>query len=846
MQKCFTFPSTEVSEMFINIRKPVDWNKRSFRDNMMEPVRGIGELVLSEETSISGFFSSLSDHIEALIISLLASLLAYYIIQIVKKNRSKRPVSPEKHQKLRQRIFVGRKEELAELGQLFETQPITLITGMAGIGKTTLADQFIKSLKNLKIHRYSFKEASLDDFFSKLGQFFSAQEYPRFAEFIKDSKYSFEEIAQHALRILNNEKFALFIDDFQKANTEQVNSIFALFQAKLEKSRIVIMSRERPLFLREVPMKLKPLEGLKEHESLELLRKLASNRKDEELVKIHRKVDGHPKALELFAISLNYLSLKDLLEKKFGKEAAPYLIQELWNEISKDEKKLLSRYAVFRKPEKFEALQFIYNKRNLEEVLKFVINKYLLEFEDPCYKMHQIVAEFAYSMLKNKKKYHKNAFKFYKNHLISAENRLEAIYHLIKAEKIKDAAHLTHKEAGELIAHGYASKLSEFLSRFKEEELGKRDWVSICINKGFIHWLHGELNEALNEYEKALATSKKIRYKKGIADSLNRLGQLCYRQRKFDKGIEYNIDALEIYKELGDLHGQGRTQNDLGLLHADKADLDTAREYYERSIELFEKTQNIFEKARTLGNLGSVYGAKGEYEKALDCYSESLKLKKESGDTLGIAHTSVNIGKIHYLRDENDEAIMYYNKGLEIMRDFGDTHVVAMILGNLTGAYIEKGDFDEAIEYANESIGLFEQLKDVLGKAMMNYSFADIYTRKKELKKALNYVEKGMDLFTKVNFEPGLGGMYEILGRIHKFKGNYQKSEGYFRKSIEIFEKYGMINELAGSQFQLGLLYEEEGYKEKAKTQLGNSLKNYERLKIKNKIEEVLKIIEDT
>jgi tetratricopeptide (TPR) repeat protein len=825
---------------------------------MIEPVKEMSKLVLSEELSISGFSSSLSEYIEALIISLLASLLSYYIIQFMRKRKIKilekiaakcRKETLENIEldiKLPQRIFVGRREELAELEQLFWTQPLILITGMAGIGKTTLANQFSKSLKNFRIHQYSFREASLDDFFSKLAEFFSAQGYPRFAELIKDSRYSFEEIAQHALRILNNEEFALFIDDFQKANTEQVNSIFALFQAKLEKSRIVIMSRERPLFLREVPIKLRPLEGLKEHESLGLLRTLVSKYEDEKLVKIHRKVDGHPKALELFAISLSYLSLDDLLEKKFGKKAAPYLIQELWNKISKDEKKLLSRYAVFRKPEKFEALQRTYNKRNLEEVLKSVINKYLLEFEDPFYKMHQIVAEFAYSVLEDKKKYHKIAFEFYENNFISAENRLEAIYHLTRAEETKDAARLTHKEAEELIAHGYASKLSEFLSIFKEKELDKKDWVGICINKGFIHWLHGELNEALNEYEKALAISRKIRYKEGIADSLNRLGQLCYRQREHDKGIEYNTNALEIYKELGDLHGQARTQNDLGLLHFDKGDLDTAREYYEKSIELFEKTQNTFEKARTLGNLGSVYGAKGEYEKALDYYGESLRLKKESGDTLAMAHTAVNIGKVHYLRDENDEAIMYYNEGLEIMRDFGDTHVIAMILGNITGAYVEKGDFEKALEYANESIGLFEQLGDIFGKAMMDYSFADIYTRKRELEKALNYVEKGMDFFTKVNFEPGLGGMYEILGRINKFKGDYQKSEDYFRKSIEIFEKYGMINELAGSQLQLGLLYKETGDKLRAKTQLENSLKSYERLRIGKRIEEVQKIIENT
>src|SRR5687767_14534129 len=78
----------------------------------------------------------------------------------------------------------------------------------------------------------------------------------------------------------------------------------------------------------------------------------------------------------------------------------------------------------------------------------------------------------------------------------------------------------------------------------------------------------------------ALALSRKIRFVKGEAVSLNRISN-AYRQfGNYPKSMEYLLQALKINEKINNRDGLRRNINNLGLIYFDQGDYRKALEYY--------------------------------------------------------------------------------------------------------------------------------------------------------------------------------------------------------------------------------------------------------------------------
>ncbi len=105
--------------------------------------------------------------------------------------------------------------------------------------------------------------------------------------------------------------------------------------------------------------------------------------------------------------------------------------------------------------------------------------------------------------------------------------------------------------------------------------------------------------EQANKYaEEALALSRELNYKKGIAGSYFSLGRIYRAQFNLTEARSYYLKSVQIYKELGD--------------HKAVADITN--------------------------KIGITYGIQGEYEKALDFFNRSKEANEELGEKQKIAN----------------------------------------------------------------------------------------------------------------------------------------------------------------------------------------------------------------
>jgi tetratricopeptide (TPR) repeat protein len=125
------------------------------------------------------------------------------------------------------------------------------------------------------------------------------------------------------------------------------------------------------------------------------------------------------------------------------------------------------------------------------------------------------------------------------------------------------------------IAVGLASCLAEFLAWRRQ----LTDWVAVAQVAA-----HGATH--LNDPSKQ-------------ADALEYLGLALWEVRRFDEAITAHTQAGDIYRELGDRHGEGRTWNNFGLALQAVRRFDEAWRAWEQAVRAFEDSGDL-ESAETM------------------------------------------------------------------------------------------------------------------------------------------------------------------------------------------------------------------------------------------------------
>ena len=91
---------------------------------------------------------------------------------------------------------------------------------------------------------------------------------------------------------------------------------------------------------------------------------------------------------------------------------------------------------------------------------------------------------------------------------------------------------------------------------------------------------------------------------------------------------------MKISRELGDIHGQGKTHGNLGLVYQSQGRWNDALDCYEKSLKIFSELGDIHGEGKTLKNLGLFHFQQGKVEKAMEHWQNALtKLHPDSPET---------------------------------------------------------------------------------------------------------------------------------------------------------------------------------------------------------------------
>jgi tetratricopeptide (TPR) repeat protein len=716
-----------------------------------------------------------------------------YLDQKRKENTSQEILSnyspsmlPYYPERLKQFVTEYRTEELVKFLTYIENHRILLISGVAGIGKTTIARALV-DLRPLNVPEpfwFNFnqnKDAKLGDILERLALYLNAPEIVAFESEKREPGQS--DVDKLIDKLQKRSQVWLIFDDLSTILEDQyfadkgIELLFSSLRYGTHNAKILITSRIVPILENGESLidvtegeERQHLKGLTTDFEIDYLSRNGLDQlKPEKLKELAQSVDGNPLALKLLVELVKEFGVEDILKDlsiySEEKENTILKARKLFYKLSGNEKELLERISVYREPVNMKCLKEMFTENTPKNAVKKLIDKSLLETDyNGNYWLHPLVQEFAYNDLENKKAVHIIAVKYYLSLPLPE-----------KPSEKKDVQSLI-----EAYYHAYMG--------------GEYDLAADIIlrsNLDYFLGLWGDSRTLIEIYEKLLHTDHLengiyLKDKHIFGAILGSLGLAYSNLGKPKIAIDYYKQALEISRKIGDRHSEGNNLGNLGLTYNILGEPRKAIECYEQALKISRCMGDKYGEGADLGNLGLAYSNLGELTKAIKCYQQALNISIEIGDKRGEGNRLGNLGNIYSELGENTKAIKCYQQALNISIEIGDRLGEGNHLRNLGLAYSNLGETRKAIEYYEKALKISIEICDNRGSENSLGNLGLAYSHLGEPRKAIEYYERALKISIEIGDKRGEGTDLGNLGNVYGELGDYKKAIIFLRKSLAI------------------------------------------------------------
>jgi two-component system, NarL family, sensor kinase len=296
------------------------------------------------------------------------------------------------------------------------------------------------------------------------------------------------------------------------------------------------------------------------------------------------------------------------------------------------------------------------------------------------------------------------------------------------------------------------------------------------LNKLFNANRNNQIDTAYKYATRELILSKKLGYKKAIAEALVSQGFVFYYHTDFSKALDSYLQAYHLFEEENNIEGMINCSNAIAKIHRIEKNYPKAFEYSKNAIHLAEKSGNKKEMVLNYIGLGNIYGEQGMF----------------------------------------DEGIEANQKALQICKEIRNNAPIPTILNNIAQGYKEKGFIEKAMEYELEALKmkntLIENSKDKFDKkdrAGLLNSVSELYYLQGSFSESLNFAKQALADINEAGVGKEKKDIYEMLSKVYAGQKNYPEAYKYYLLYSNF--KDSMLNETRSRQIaEMQTKYETE------------------------------------
>ena len=189
-----------------------------------------------------------------------------------------------------------------------------------------------------------------------------------------------------------------------------------------------------------------------------------------------------------------------------------------------------------------------------------------------------------------------------------------------------------------------------------------------------------------------IAHSQKIDFKKGIAAAYNSLGDLLVNESKYDSGMLYYQQGLQINRKVNYVKGEIMALQDMSITEDRRGNWSKAINYLIQVIPAAEKEEDKSLLGNTYLQIGLIYWHQKNVKKANEYNYKGLAIAEKYNLTEMLAEAHNNLAVTCILENDTIQAIKHFNFPLEYFRKTNAKNFEAGVLSNL-GA-IQKNEYE--------------------------------------------------------------------------------------------------------------------------------------------------------
>lgn len=690
------------------------------------------------------------------------------------------------------RVF-GRSEEVRALDAWCESSsPVLVVTGLAGIGKSTLVASWLVRQRPrayiywFEIHDGTTRAVLLRDLASFLARLGRRGLKNLLDERRVEDPHVTERVLAHDLREL---QILFVLDNFQRATSDLARFFSGpiLRLGPKTSAKVLLISRTVPSFLsrrkasRGFKEEVLRVVGLDPTASLALLRSKGFAGDEIALERAASSAKGHPILLSFAAQTGSTVS----------GEMTRYLEQEIWRTLTKAERTILEAASLFRGLVPLDALHCF--SKDWQVAIHGLQGKNLLA---PTLSagvvVHDTIRDYLRERLPEgrRRPFHSLAADYF---LDGSEmrDRLEGLYHLVEAGDTKAFGGYLVSDGADLLDSVPASELLRILQMIRGAPLEPLPACVLPELMGDALRASGDLQPALLEYRHAVQRSESNARSERIPRLLRKIASVERCRDENAKALGHLIEAQARLQSHPDSAERGELLRELALLEQAQGDLGKASAHMNESVDLATEVSEPGALSRSLAALGTIEGRRGNAERGLDLKIEGLRVAERGGNLTETARASISVGVSLHDLERHEEALKYYDRALQIAQLVGNIRLQGYALMNRSAAMVDLGLYREAgpiLEEAKRYVQILEERSTI---ALLQIAEGQREMGLGRWNRAVRLWERALDELKELGDLSDYARSLACVGRFYLDKGDVEQTRRLLAGAATIARKLG-------------------------------------------------------
>jgi DNA-binding SARP family transcriptional activator len=254
---------------------------------------------------------------------------------------------------------------------------------------------------------------------------------------------------------------------------------------------------------------------------------------------------------------------------------------------------------------------------------------------------------------------------------------------------------------------------------------------------------------------------------------------------------EYALAAAEAE---GDVRGQACMLHDIGAVALRRRELCAAAESFDRALDCYTRIDEAHGRAMTLRSLAIVDRLQGRLDQATGRLAEALPVFRAVGDLSSEAHALNNLAQLALERQEPEAALELALEAVRVSERIGrgGERNLAQSIHRLARAHLALGHCAEAAEAFRRVTTIVEAKSDLVGLAHATFGLAETQMSSGDTAAALESMAKALTITRRID-SPLLEGQIMLsMAQIEHDRGSEQ-AETLLAHARRLFEQTGSI-----------------------------------------------------